>query len=432
MQVQVAETGPCSRSVTVQVPIVAIREHVDAMYDSANQQVRMKGFRPGKVPRKMLEKQFSASILKEAKEQLISRFFNEACRAQQITPIGRIVIDDFEQIELKLDAELNFTVKIDVRPQFEVGESKGLEIQSYTTEVTEAEIDSALQEIANQKRSIQKVDEAAQKGDFVKVDLRFRDEQGNQVHERKGVQLNTNIPIAGTDAAEFEQALVGAIAGKPIELALTFPANFEKDAYRNQPGKAVLDVVEVLRVTAPPIDDSLAKGLDFESLALLREDLRGRIGTEKERIGKLQQEDQCLQQLLDRHTFQLPVSLVDEQQVASLRSFAQRLEQAGMGKEDIEKKLEESKDEARTDAERRVKLFFLIEGVARQQKLFVTEGDVEGEIRKIAQANSVAPAAVVEHLEKNNQVGELRLALLERKVRDFLRENARLVDKKAS
>jgi trigger factor len=103
-----------------------------------------------------------------------------------------------------------------------------------------------------------------------------------------------------------------------------------------------------------------------------------------------------------------------------------------MQREDIEKKLEESKGEARTDAERRVRLFFLIEGVARQQKLFVTENDVEGEIRKIAQSNGVAPQAVIEHLEKNNQMGELRLALLERKVRDFLRENARLVDKKAS
>jgi trigger factor len=128
----------------------------------------------------------------------------------------------------------------------------------------------------------------------------------------------------------------------------------------------------------------------------------------------------------------LPASLIDEQQVASLRQFAARLEQSGMQREDIEKKLEESKGEARTDAERRVRLFFLIEGVARQQKLFVTENDVEGEIRKIAQSNGVAPQAVIEHLEKNNQMGELRLALLERKVRDFLRENARLVDKKAS
>lgn len=432
MQVQVAETGPCSRSLTIQVPVDAVREHVDAMYDSANQQVRMKGFRPGKVPRKMLEKQFSASILKEAKEQIISRFFNEACRDQQIQPIGRIVIDDFEKLEVKTDAALQFTVKIDVRPSFEVGETKGLEMQRYTTDVTDEEVQSALTEIANQKRSIQKVAEPANKGDFVKVDLRFLDESGAQVHQRSGVQLNTNIPIAGTDAAQFEAALVGATTGKPIELAMTFPANFEKDSVRGKAGKAVLDVLEVLRVTAPPIDDQLAKGLDFESLDSLRADLKTRIGSEKERIGKLQQEDQCLQHLLDRHTFALPASLVDEQQVASLRAFAQRMEQGGLGKEDIEKKLEESQGEARTDAERRVRLFFLIEAVARQQKLFVTESDVDGEVRKIAQANNVGPQAVVDHLEKNNQMGELRLALLERKVRDFLRENGKLVDKKAS
>lgn len=432
MQVQVAETGPCSRSLTIQVPVDAVREHVDAMYDSANQQVRMKGFRPGKVPRKMLEKQFSASILKEAKEQIISRFFNDACRDQQIQPIGRIVVDDFDKLEVRTDAALQFTVKVDVRPNFEVGETKALEMARYTTDVTDDEVQSALNEIANQKRSIQKVDEAANKGDFVKVDLRFLDENGAQAHQRSGVQLNTNIPIAGTDAAQFEAALVGAKVGTPIELAITFPPNFEKDALRGKTGKAVLDVLEVLRVTAPPIDDQLAKGLDFESLDALRTDLRTRIAGEKERLGKLQQEDQCLQQLLDRHTFALPASLVEEQQYASLRGFAQRMEQAGLGKEDIEKKLEESKGEAQTDAERRVRLFFLIEAVARQQKLFVTESDVDGEVRKIAQANNVGPQAVVDHLEKNNQMGELRLALLERKVRDFLRENGKLVDKKAS
>lgn len=432
MQVQVAETGPCSRSLTIQVPVAAIREHVDAMYDSANQQVRMKGFRPGKVPRKLLEKQFSQSILKEAKEQIVQRFFNEACRDKQIAPVGRIMIEKYEELQVSLEAALEFTVQLDVRPSFEIGDSKGLEIQSFTTDVTDEEIDNALKEIANQKRSIQKVDEPAQKGDFVKADLRFVDENGAEVHARKGVQLNTNIPIAGSEAEAFEAAVVGCKAGATVEIALTFPPNFEKDAFRGKPGKAVLQVHEVLRVSAPPIDDTLAKGLDFESLASLRDDLRGRIRDEKGRIGKIQQEDQCLQQLLDRHTFALPGSLVDEQQVASLRSFAARLEQSGMQKEDIEKKLDESKDEARQDAERRVRLFFLIEGIARQQKLFVTEGDVEGEVRKIAQANNVGPQAVVEHLEKNNQMGELRLALLERKVRDFLREHARVVDKKAS
>ncbi len=430
MQVQVAETGPCSRSLTIQVPNASVREHVDAMYASANQQVRLKGFRPGKAPRKLLERHFSGSILKEAKEQLISRFFNEACQQQQITPVGRILVDGFEQLEIRLDADLQFTVKVDVRPVVEVGDLAGMEVESFTTEVTEEEIDSALQEIANQKRSIQKVDEPAQKGDFVKVDLRFHDESGAQVHERKGVQLNTNIPIAGVPAEKFEAALVGAKAGNEIEIELTYPDNFERETLRGKPGKAAITVHETLRVSTPPIDDEMAKGLDFESLAALREDLRGRIGSEKGRIGKLQQEDQCLQQLIEKHDFALPESLVEEQQLASLRSFAQRMDQAGMGKDDIEKKLEESRAEARQDAEKRVRLFFLIEAVARKQKLFVTESDVEAEVRNIAQANSVAPAAVVEHLEKNNQMGELRLALLERKVRDFLRENAKVVDKK--
>ncbi len=432
MQVQVAETGPCSRTLTIQVPVNLVREHIDRMYDSANQQVRLKGFRPGKVPRKMLEKQFGADILREAKEQLIQRFFGEACRTKEISPIGRITVDDFEKLEIKVDTALEFTVKVDIRPKVEIGNSKGLKIQPYTTEVTDQEVSSALTEIANQKRTMTQVDDPAQKGDFVKVDLRFVDETGAQVHERKGVKLNTTIPIAGVEPAAFEAALVGAAPGKPIEIAMTFPANFEKDAFRGKAGKAMLDVLEVHRVSAPPIDDALAKTLDFENLDALRADLRTRIGHEKERVGKLQQEDQCLQQLIEAHRFDLPVSLVDEQQIASLNAFGNRLQQAGMSKEEIPAKLEASKDEARQDAERRVRLFFVIEGVARQQKLFVTENDAEAEIRNIAAANAATPEQVKEHLEKNNQLGELRLALLERKVRDFLRENAQVVDRKGN
>jgi FKBP-type peptidyl-prolyl cis-trans isomerase (trigger factor) len=103
----------------------------------------------------------------------------------------------------------------------------------------------------------------------------------------------------------------------------------------------------------------------------------------------------------------------------------------------VKKKLEEARGEAHEDAVRRVRLFFLIEAVARQQKLFVTETDIETELRAIAVANSnaetqVTPAMVREHLEKENRFGELRLALLERKVRDFLRDNAKIVDRKGS
>jgi trigger factor len=432
MQVEVAETGPCSRKLTIQIPPASVQEHLDAMYASAARQVQLKGFRPGKVPRKLLEKQYGPEILREAKEQLVNRSFSEACRQKELSPVGRVRIDEFEKLEVRLGSTFEFRVELDVRPKFDLQEVKGLRADPYETTATAADVDNALLEIANQKRSIKPVATPAQDGDFVKVDLLFLDEQGERVHERKGVQLNTRIPVAGTDPAAFAKALQGATAGQAIELAVTFPPNFEKDAFRGKQGKAVLQVHEVLRVQAAPVDDALAKSLDFDSLGALRADLETRIGQEKVRNGKLRQEEQCLQQLLDRHDFPLPGSLVEDQEQASLASFRERLKQSGMADEEIEKKLAESKDEAQQDARRRVRLFFLIEAIARQQKLFVTENDVEGELRNLAAANNATPEQVREYLEKNNQLGDLRLGLLERKVREFLRESAKIVDKKGN
>ena len=432
MQVQVAETGPCSRKLTIQVPPQSIHEHMESMYASANQRVRLKGFRQGKVPRKVLEKHLGVQILAEAKQQLVNRFFNEACQAQEISPIGQVVVDNFDELEVVPNSGLEFSVQVNVRPTFELGETKGLEASSYETEVTDADLDGALREIANQKRSIRKVDEPSEKGDFVKVDLEFQDDNGIKVHERTGVQLNTTIPVAGTDQAAFEAALTGVEAGNSIELPLTFPANFEKDEYRGKPGKAVLQVLEIMRVAAPPIDDQLAGSLDFENLEALQTDLRTRIGNEKVRAGRQRQEEECLQQLVGQHPFELPSALIEEQQQASLKAYAERLHQSGMAEAEIQSKVEESTAEAQEDATRRVRLFFLIEEVARAEKLFVTEGDIDTEVKRIAQANDASPAQVRDHLQQNKQLGELRLTVLERKVRDFLRDNAKIVDRKGN
>ncbi|MFN9707172.1 MAG: hypothetical protein ACK595_20445, partial [Planctomycetota bacterium] len=131
----------------------------------------------------------------------------------------------------------------------------------------------------------------------------------------------------------------------------------------------------------------------------------------------------------------LPPSLVEEQQQGALAALAERMKEKGAGDDEIRQKMDASKDEARQEAERRVRLFFLIEAVARQHKIFVTEGDLDAELRLIAQANSNETVQFsVEQarafFEQQNRLGELRLSLLERKVRDFLRENAKITDKK--
>jgi trigger factor len=433
MQVQVAETGPCSRTVTITVPPARIKQEVDQIYATAHQQqVRIPGFRPGHVPRQMLEKKFGQGILQEAKEQIVNRCVSDALRDQKLAVIGRVHVEDFEKLEVKPDQAMELKVKFDVRPTFELKNPKGIEVGAFDPAVTDEDLQAALNEIAGTKRAIKPVQDGAQDGDFVKVDLRFLDEGGGQVHERKGVQINTRIPVAGTDPQAFQQALQGVTAGQSLELPLTFPDKFEKEAVRGKQGKVVMQVHEVLRVTAPPIDDALAKTLDFPDLATLQEDLRKRIGEEKLRVGKLRQEDQVFEVLLNDHPFELPASLVQEQTEANLRQFGARLKEQGTAEDEVNKKLEEARGEAENDAVRRVRLFFLVEAIARKEKLFVTETDVDAEVKKIAEQNKVTPGQVLQYLEQNKQLSDLRLALMERKVRDFLRDNARIVDRKGA
>ena len=437
MEVQVAETGPCSRSLHITISKDQVSEHLEGVYASAQQQVQIKGFRPGKVPRKMIEKMHGPQILAEAKEQLLNRYFGEAVREHELQPVGRIEIEDFEKLELKPDEALAFTAKIDVKPTFELPEAKGIEVPAFEKDANDEDIDNALKEIAHQKRTIQKVDEAVEDGDFVKCDYTFVDDAGNDVHERKGVQLNTRIPIHGIAQDAYTEALVGKKAGETTEATITFPDNFEKEEVRGKEGKVRISVHEVMRVSPPPIDDELAKGMEFDTLDAMREDLRGRISSEKERLGKQRQEDAALEHLATAADMPLPPSMIEEQVQTSLNNFGHRLREQGVPDEEIEKKLEESKGEAEKDAQRRVRLFFLIDAVARQNELTVEQADVQQELESIAAANSspehqLTPAQVQEHLQKENRLGELQLALLERKVRDFLRDNAKIVDKSDS
>lgn len=436
MDVQVAETGPCSRSLSITVPPTLVDQHLDQMYESARQQIHLKGFRPGKVPRDLIQRKFGASILAEAKEQMLNRFFGEACRSKELSPVGHVAIDDFDKLEVKPGTALKFVAKIDVRPTFELKKARGLEIAAADTEATDADIDNALKEVAHQRRAIRTSTDPVADGDFVKADTSFVDGAGKAVHARKGVQLNTRVPIHGTEEAAYTSALLGATPGKTVQVPITFPETFEKESVRGKTGTVRVEVLEVLRVSPPPIDDDLAKSLEFDNLAALRADLKSRIAAEKTRIGRQNQEEQCLQQLLATHEIPVPPSLVEEQKRAALAAFQQRLEESGAAEAEVKKKLEESQAEAQQDALRRVRLFFLIEAVAQKQKIFVTETDVDNELRAIAAANStqgtITAAQVRDHLEKENRLGELRLGLLERKVRDFLRENAKIVDKKGS
>jgi trigger factor len=428
MEVQVVDSGPCRRSLTIKLSPEKIKKHVDEVYKSASKQVEIKGFRAGKIPRQVLEKRFGSEILAEAKETLVSQSFEAACTEKDIAFIGKPEVVGLDDSPLDPDAGLEFQVHLDIKPELTISRVKGIEVKAGDTAVTEDDVKAGLGQLAEQKRTLQTVDDVVEEGDFVKADMIFK--VGDEtVHERKSTQLNTNIPLAGTDQEVFKNNLLGSEKGKTFELDLKFPDSFEKEGVRGKDGKVEIHVNEVMRVTPPVMDDAFAKGFEFETMDALTEEVRKRIGEEKATSDKARIEGEIIQTIMMENPFEVPASLIEDQKEHLLQQAGEQMKQQGMDAAAIKAELEKHEEEAATEAAQRVKVFFLLEAIARGEKVFVTEGDVDVELRNIAAANQASPQDVQKHYEENNLMDDMRWGIRERKVRDFLRENAKITDK---
>ena len=431
MDVKVVESGPCRHTLTITISPEDIRAQVDAAFSQASEQAQLKGFRAGRVPRKVIEKRFGEAIRAETKEKLINESFRDACSREDLLVVGRPEIEGIDDSPLKENESIEFTAHVDVRPKIEVKEVKGIEVDSQDTEVTAEDLDNALKQLADQKRTLKPIDEPAGAEDFVKLDMIFFTEGDDEIHRREGVQLNTAIPILGIDQEEYSAKLVGLAAGAEVEMPMTFPDNFEKEEVRNQEGKVKLVAHEVLRVQPAPIDDQLAKDYDFESLDKLREELQARIGEEKVNGEKSRQEEAVLTSILTEHPFPLPASLIEDQVNHQLAGFERKMrEGTKMEDEEIKQKLDEARPEAEQQAENQVRRYFMLEAISLKEKIYITEGDIDSALQEIAAQHNAPIEAVREHYEAEDRLGDLRAGLLDRKVREFLRENAKITDKK--
>ncbi len=428
MEVQVADSGPCRKSLTITIAPEQIRDHIDEAYKSAAGQVQLKGFRTGKVPRKVLEKKFGEAILQEAKENLLHRCFEDACKQEKIDFIGQPNVEGVPEEPLNKDSSLQFQVHLNVRPEFKLKQVKGIEVTHDDTAVNDEDVQKGLDQLAAQKRSLKPVTDAVEDGDFVKADLIFKHE-GEMVHERKAAQLSTTIPLAGADPQHFTDSLRGAEVGKTIELELKFPDNFEKEDYRGKDGKAEMSILEVMRVIPAPIDDELAKGYDFETLDAMKEALQKRIGEEKVTAEESRQENHIIEAILNENPFDLPEALVEDQANHLLSQAGQQMKQQGSDEETIKAELEKNKDSAKEEAVQRLRVFFLLDAITKDQKIFITESDVDVALRNIAAQNHASYEDVRKHYEEQNMLDDLRMGLKEQKVRKFLRENASVTNK---
>ena len=397
---------------SVTVPASVVQQEERRAAKRLASRARLKGFRKGRVPTKVIESRFGGTLRKEALDKLVDEAYRTALAAQDLTPIS-----EGEILELSYEPEqdLVFSISFDVQPRIEVARLGGFAIERPVAEVNDEHVDKVLARIQEQNGAWKPAEEG-QPEDLDLVSVLIKKLDGEAADEGKEYEF---LLGQGDALPDIETAIKSLEAGTSGEFDVSFPEDFPDEGRRGDRERVHITLVARKIQELPDLDDDLAKQVgDFETLddlkTRVREDLDKEAAEEVENVlrGRL------LDMLLNANPFEVPASMVDRY-VSGVIGDQPNLDPT---------RLEEIRASISVEAERAVKRILIIEKIAETQGLAATEDDIDTRVEEIAKTNESTAAKVYASLQKAGRLEMLERELTERKVFDFLKEQSEIID----
>ena len=435
MQVTETVNEGLKREFKVVVPVADLASKVDARLDELKGQVRINGFRPGKVPVTHLKRLYGRSVMAEAIEAAVRE-----ANSQIVTERGYKLVrepqvklpeekDAVEQV-IEGKTDLAYTVEIEILPPIELADFKGIQVERLSAEVTEPETDEAVQRIADQTRPFSAKAEGAkaENGDRAVIDFTGKID-GTPFEGGTGGDVTLHLG-SGTFIPGFEDQLIGAAVGEPRTVKVTFPQTYPA---QHLAGKEAEFEVTVKALEAPQpitVDDEFAKSLGLESLAKLREMVKGRLAQEHAAMSRQKVKRVLLDELDAKHKFGPPPSLVEDEFNNVWKTIQDDLAARKRTFEDEGTTEEKAKEEYRGIAERRVRLGLVIAEIGDKNAIKVTDEELSRAVMERARQMPGQEQKVWEFYRSNpDALAGLRAPIFEDKVIDYILELAKITDK---
>ena len=427
METTVQETDKHVVKLTIQVPPDEFGKDLERAYRKIAQQVRIPGFRKGKVPRQIIDAQIGRdAVLGEFLEDSVPSYYRDALRENDLAPIADPDID-VEQLEE--GKPLVFTVTVEVRPRLrlEEAEYKGIELERPSAEVSDEEIDRLVDSLRERFAELEPVTHPARLGDFVVMDLRAT-VHGEEVPEATRPDYLYEVG-SGEFGEKIDAELEGKRAGEILKVNDALPERFGERA--GQEVSLQVLVKDVKGKKLPEADDDFAKtASEFDTLDELKAKLREQFQENKERAADAAVRDRALDAMVDRTDVDLPDTLIDEETEHRIAHARERAEQVGLT---LEQLLEAQgfdelrfRADARGHAVRAITADLVLEAVARAEDVQVTTEELGREIGGLAQALGRDPKEVAKSLDKTGQVVSLAGDIIRSKALDILVEHANI------
>ncbi len=414
----------------VQLEITMEEEETEEAIDKASRElankVKVPGFRKGKVPRNVIEARLGqGAIMEEALETLLPEGYGKAIEEKGIEPIDQPQI---EIVQAEPEKPLVFKATVQLRPEAELGEYKGVEAKIEDYEVTDQDVDNSLEKLRETHSKMINIEgRAAEKGDHIVIDFEgFIDGQPFEGGSAEGysLELGSESFIPG-----FEEQLFGVKTGQEKEVKVSFPEDYHVEELAGKESTFKVSVKEIKKKILPELDDDFAKtASEFATLQELREDTKENLEQTAVDAIKRNFENEVLLKVVENADAEVPQVMVEKRMEQMMERTGEELKRQGISMEDylkyVNKTEEELKEEMKPNAEREVKTELVLEAVAKEEGLEASEEDINEEINKIAEAYSQEPDTVRSTFESQGTIPIIEKNIQMRKAISFLTEHA--------
>jgi trigger factor len=438
MSMQVVEKSAegLSRVWGVTIPAQDLADKLEARIAEITPTLRIKGFRPGKVPTAHVRRLYGKGLMSEVLEQTLSETTQKVLDENKVRPASEPDLKPEGDLAQVIDgkADLAYEIAVEVMPEFEPVDLAKLSLTRPVYEPTDKEVDEALAELAKQNRTYEtKTGKAvkAKDGDMVVID--FIGRVAGEAFEGGTAQDVELVLGSGQFIPGFEDQLAGAKPDSELTVKVTFPADYQAE---NLKGKAAEFETKVKEVKAPveaKADDALAERLGVESLEKLRELLKTNLEQQYAGATRFKLKRALLDQLDEKHDFPLPPKMVDAEFAAIWSQVEQDKANGSLPEDDAGKSEEQLRTEYRKIAERRVRLGLVLAEIGRANNVQVSDQELAGAMRQEAMRYGQQAQQIFDLLRQNpNAQAQIRAPLFEDKVVDLIVEKAKVKDKKVS
>jgi trigger factor len=425
VQSRVEDLSPVVKKVSVELTPDHVKDALDRAFTSVSRTVKLKGYRQGHVPRRLVERYFGDDVKKDVAQKLVSGSIGEALAEHKLDPVAPPRV---ENGSVEPGQPFKYTATIEVRPKVEPRDYQGLSAPKIDSEVKGAEVEERLEEMRKNQAMFVPVEgrEVVEQGDFASADYQgFVDGAPLRGAKREGVLLEV---VPGSMLENKAEGLLGARVGETRELGVTFPSDYAVEELRGKDARFQVAVKGLKKREVPALDDAFVQDLGGEAKTVpeLREKLKKEMVQQKKERAEGDQRERLLQALLEKNPVEAPPALVERNVDAMLQGMLESFMRRGIDPRQLGLNLDRMRDELRQRALLEVKGYLLLEAIAEKEKIEASEEDLDKHFEKLSGEMGQPPEKIRAALRRQDSLESLKARLRQDKALAFLLSKANL------